>query len=79
MLCVQLECTCEEFPLLSSPVLLLGVLISNKRYHCSKFLNVLLIVAGVAFFMYTEVRVRWRGGEEGCGGRGRGKGEGSLA
>ena len=54
---------------LSSPVLLLGILIGNKRYHCSKFFNVLLIVAGVSLFMYTEVRGE---GGEGRGGEGRG-------
>ena len=47
---------------LSSPVLLLGILIGNKRYHCSKFFNVLLIVAGVSLFMFTEVRGEGRGG-----------------
>ena len=53
-----------------SPVLLLGILIGKKRYHCSKFFNVLLIVAGVALFMYTEVRGQER---EGRGGEGRGE------
>ena len=55
---------------LSSPVLLLGILIGNKRYHCSKFFNVLLIVAGVSLFMFTEVRGE---GREGRGGEGRGE------
>ena len=57
---------------LSSPVLLLGILIGNKRYHCSKFFNVLLIVAGVSLFMFTEVRGEGRG--EGGGERGEGRG-----
>ena len=58
---------------LSSPVLLLGILIGNKRYHCSKFFNVLLIVAGVSLFMFTEVRGE---GREGRGGEGGGEGKG---
>lgn len=36
------------------PVLLLGVLIGRKKYHISKFFNVLLIVAGVALFMFIK-------------------------
>ncbi len=34
------------------PVLILGVLLSHKSYHISKYLIVLLIVAGVALFLY---------------------------
>ena len=55
----------------SSPVLLLGILIGNKRYHCSKFFNVLLIVAGVSLFMFTEVRGEGRGEGRERGGKGR--------
>lgn len=57
----------REFPVVFSSVLLLGIIIGNKRYHYSKFFNVLLIVAGVALFMYTEVRGEGRGGMRGGG------------
>ena len=36
-------------------VLLLGLLFAKKKHHISKFFNVLLIVCGVALFMYSEV------------------------
>ena len=67
LMSVCMHCVCGV-----SPVLLLGILIGNKKYHCSKFFNVLLIVAGVAVFMYTEVRGERRRG------RGRGRGGGGV-
>lgn len=36
------------------PVMVLGVLIGRKRYPALKYLFVLLIVAGVAMFMYKD-------------------------
>jgi len=41
------------FPFL---VMILGVLLARKRYPLVKYLCVLLIVLGVALFMYKEVR-----------------------
>lgn len=37
------------------PVMILGVLIAKKRYPLSKYLFVLLIVSGVALFLYKDV------------------------
>ena len=36
------------------PVLLLGVVLSHKRYPAIKYLIVLLIVMGVAIFLYRD-------------------------
>ncbi len=36
------------------PVMVLGVLLGRKRYPALKYLFILLIVAGVALFMYKD-------------------------
>ena len=39
------------------PVMILGVLLGRKSYPLRKYLFVLLIVAGVAMFMYKDGKV----------------------
>ena len=36
------------------PVMVLGVLVAGKRYPIAKYLFVLMIVMGVALFMYKD-------------------------
>jgi len=45
------------------PVMILGVLVARKRYPLIKYLCVLLIVAGVALFMFKDKKDQ-KGGEE---------------
>ena len=40
------------------PVMVLGVLIGRKRYPALKYLFILLIVAGVAMFMYKDDKAK---------------------
>ena len=44
------------FPLSFCLVMILGVLLAKKKYPLIKYMCVLLIVCGVALFMYKEVR-----------------------
>lgn len=39
------------------PVMILGVLIGNKRYDLKKYICILMIVIGVALFMYKDGKV----------------------
>lgn len=39
------------------PVMILGVLVGNKRYDLKKYICILLIVIGVALFMYKDGKV----------------------
>lgn len=43
------------------PVMILGVLLAKKRYPLAKYLCVLMIVAGVASFMYKENKAKTAG------------------
>ena len=40
------------------PVMLLGVLIGHKRYPIQKYLFVLMIVVGVALFIYKDKKAQ---------------------
>jgi drug/metabolite transporter (DMT)-like permease len=43
------------------PVMVLGVLVAGKRYPIAKYLFVLMIVLGVALFMYKDQQHSYAG------------------
>jgi len=49
------------------PVMILGVVLANKRYSLTKYLCILMIVAGVALFMYKDGKSQGAGFELGTG------------
>lgn len=49
------------------PVMILGVLIGNKRYDLKKYVCILMIVIGVALFMYKDGKVNSSVNEESIG------------
>ena len=46
------------------PVMILGVLLARKQYPIAKYLCVLLIVTGVALFMYKDNKVTAQDGNK---------------